>query len=250
MLSLLRTSRWRAFTAAALVAIIAFGVLSLWQWNRAEEKRTEYAGIEQAMSGQATPAAQVTDPAEWQAVTATGEYLPQTARLVRNHPQDGSNGFWVLTLLDSDPSDIWVVRGWTPVELAAGSAQEPPPPPTGEVTVTGFARVSQPGPLRAGSDLPASQVSMVDVPGLTDATGMAAQPWFLIAADDAFLRPVPPPEPTDSRNLSYAGQWLLFAGVAIAGWFFFLRREALDDDAREAAAVGTSVPAEPTARGS
>ena len=73
---------------------------------------------------------------------------------------------------------------------------------------------------------------------------------FLIAADDAFLRPVPPPEPTDSRNLSYAGQWLLFAGVAIAGWFFFLRREALDDDAREAAAVGTSVPAEPTARGS
>jgi len=27
-------------------------------------------------------------------------------------------------------------------------------------------------------------------------------------------------------NYSYAGQWLLFAMVAICGWFYFLRREA------------------------
>ena len=34
------------------------------------------------------------------------------------------------------------------------------------------------------------------------------------------------PQIDDSMNLSYAGQWLLFAGVALVGWFFFLRREA------------------------
>lgn len=29
-----------------------------------------------------------------------------------------------------------------------------------------------------------------------------------------------------SSNISYAVQWILFALVAFAGWFFFLRREA------------------------
>lgn len=249
MLSLLRTTRWRAFTAAAVVAIIAFGLLSLWQWNRAEQKRGEFALIEQAMSGPMTPAAELVDPAEWQAVTATGDYVPDTSRLVRNRPQDGSNGFWVVTLLDSEPTDIWVVRGWTPVELAAGPDQAPPAAPPGEVTVEGYARVSQPGPLRAGADLPESQVSSVDVAGLDEAVGTPSQPWFLIASNDPLLRPVPPPESTDSRNLSYAGQWLLFAAVAIGGWFFFLRREALDDRERDGA-VTTAVPAEPTTRGS
>ena len=30
----------------------------------------------------------------------------------------------------------------------------------------------------------------------------------------------------EGRNISYAVQWILFALVALAGWFFFLRREA------------------------
>ena len=37
---------------------------------------------------------------------------------------------------------------------------------------------------------------------------------------------VPLPEPDDLQNISYAVQWLLFAAVAIGGWYFFLRREA------------------------
>ena len=49
MLSLLRNPRWQAFTAAALIAIVAFGLLSLWQYNRAEEERIEFSAISERL---------------------------------------------------------------------------------------------------------------------------------------------------------------------------------------------------------
>ncbi len=227
MLTLLRTPRWQAFTAAAIVAIIAFGLLSLWQWHRAEEKRLEFTAVEAMLTAEPIAAQSLTEPGDWQAVTATGTYDPDQQFLVRNQPQNGANGFWVVTLLRSDPRDIWVVRGWVPVDLAAGLTQTPPAPSSGTVDVTGYARVSQPGPVRAGADLPPAQITSVAVGELDEQAGVATAPFFIVADNDP-LRPVAPPEPTDSRNLSYAGQWLLFAAIAIGGWFFFLRREAQD----------------------
>ena len=40
------------------------------------------------------------------------------------------------------------------------------------------------------------------------------------------VKALPLPQADDAKNLSYAGQWLLFASIAIVGWFYFLRREA------------------------
>lgn len=232
MLSLLRTRRWQAFTAAAVVAILAFGLLSLWQWNRAEEKRQEFTAVEAALQGPPQPAERVAQPAEWQAVVATGRYVADEQYLVRNQPQDGRNGFWVVTLLDTDAGDdLWVVRGWVAVDLAKAATQQPPTPPAGEVTVTGYARNSEAGPLRAGADVPVGQVSRLAVAELDQSAAVTTPGWFLIAARDPGLAPIRPPEPTDSRNLSYAGQWLLFAAITIGGWFFFLRREAQEEDA-------------------
>ena len=242
MLSLLRSGRWQAFTAAAVVAIIAFGLLSVWQWHRAEEKRAEFALVESAMTNPALPVAELSDPADWQAVTATGTYDESQQFLVRNQPQNGSNGLWVVTLLRSDPRDVWVVRGWIAVDLSQGPAQAPPEPPTGQVTVEGFARTSEPGPLRAGSDLPVGQITKVAVAELDEAAGVESQPFFMVATRDPSLTPVTRPEPTDTRNLSYAGQWLLFAGIAIGGWYFFLRREAQEvaaDQRRSDVPVGS-----------
>jgi len=39
MWSLLRTPRWLGFTVLVIVAIVGFGLLSSWQWSRAEEER-------------------------------------------------------------------------------------------------------------------------------------------------------------------------------------------------------------------
>lgn len=228
MFSLLRSGRWQAFTAAAVIAIVAFGLLSVWQWHRAEQKRAEFAVVEQALTADAVPADQVTEPSDWQRVTATGEYDPSHQYLVRNRPQDGTNGFWVVTLLRAAPQDVWVVRGWTPVQLSAAAGQTPPEPATGSVTVDGYVRLSEAGPLRAGTDLPPPQISSLDVAELDADTGQTTQPWFVTADNDPQLQRIPVPEPTDSRNVSYAGQWMLFAAITIGGWFYFLRREASD----------------------
>jgi cytochrome oxidase assembly protein ShyY1 len=37
---------------------------------------------------------------------------------------------------------------------------------------------------------------------------------------------VPLPQIDEGQNISYAVQWILFALVAMVGWFVFLRREA------------------------
>ncbi len=230
MLALLRTRRWLTFTAAALVAIIAFGLLSLWQWHRAEEKRLEFAAVEEQFTAAPIPVADLTDARDWEAVTVSGTFDPQRQFLVRNQPQNGANGFWVVTLLDSDP-DVWVVRGWVAANLGQGLAQQPPPPPAGEVDLTGYARVAPDGPARSGSDLPDAQVSQVAVADLDAMSDVRTVPYFVISASDPELTRIPLPEATDSRNLSYAGQWLLFAAIAIGGWYYFLRREAQEDQA-------------------
>ena len=229
MLSLLRNPRWQAFTAAALIAIVAFGLLSLWQYNRAEEERIEFSAISERLESPPASLAytDASDAVDWQRVQVTGEYDPDAQLLIRNRPQSGSNGFWVTTLLLTDEGATWVVRGWLPA--AIGNLEPAPAPPSGILTVDGYARKPETAPARKADDVPAGQASAMNPEGLSElVAGPRPSSWYVIAANDPELTPVPLPEPTDSRNLSYAGQWLLFAAVVIGGWFFFLRREAAE----------------------
>ena len=47
---------------------------------------------------------------------------------------------------------------------------------------------------------------------------------------------LPGPDLTEGPHLLYAIQWYLFAGIAVAGWFVYVRREAQDRVAAAAAA--------------
>ncbi|MAT62091.1 MAG: hypothetical protein CMH41_10680 [Micrococcales bacterium] len=229
MLNLLRNPRWQAFTAAALIAIISFGLLSMWQYNRAEEERIEFSAIAERLDS--SPAAlsysDDSDAVNWQRVQVTGEYDSDAQLLIRNRPQSGSNGFWVATLLRTDEGATWVVRGWIPA--AIGNREPAPTAPAGVITVDGYARTPDNAPARKADDVPIGQASAMNPAGLSEiVAGPQPSAWYVIAANDSSLTPVPLPEATDSRNLSYAGQWLLFAAVVIGGWFFFLRREAAE----------------------
>ncbi len=239
MLSLLRTGRWRSFTAAAFVAIIAFGLLSLWQYHRAEEKRVEFDAVAARMASDPAVPDYRADSAdvEWQHVTLRGVYDPQAQVLIRNRPLSGGNGFWVASLLRTEAGSSWVVRGWIPAQGNATAEAAPPAPPAGEVAVDGFARLPDPEPARRAADVPAGQATAMNPAELSALLGRPApSAWYVISArnpQDAAVTPIPTPEPTDSRNLSYAGQWLLFAAITIGGWFFFLRREAAEQQAAD-----------------
>ncbi|MEI7629618.1 MAG: SURF1 family protein [Actinomycetes bacterium] len=239
MLASLRTRRWIAFTTLVLVAIVAFGLLSRWQWHRANEKQAQRIELEQAAATNPVELTAIDAPApDWQIISATGTYDPSMQVVVRQRPQDGRNGFWVLTpLLLTDGRSVWVNRGWLPASASATTSPVIPEPPSEPVAIIGswhgFEQINE----ASRTGLPARMVGAVDpsvLPLAGDFDG-----YLRITAttpSQEVLAFVSAPQIDDTMNLSYAGQWLLFAGVALVGWYVFLRREA-KEDARSRAPV-------------
>ena len=231
MLSLLRTRRWLSFTAIVVLVIIAFGFLSRWQWERAAEKQA--LNSEMVAARAAEPISPAVAHSEWTPVTATGSYDRTHEVVVRKRPQDTVNGFWVMTPLVTESGVVWVNRGWLRADGNAMTYPDVPPAPDGDVTVTGMWRTWQ--QARTTTGLPAGMISDVDpavLPVPTDLNGyvqLTESNPKQEGLDSVLL-----PEIDDSRNISYAVQWRLFAAVCIGGWFFFLRREARDDAQRQA----------------
>lgn len=229
MLNALRTRRWQGFTAVVLIAIIGFGFLSRWQWQRAEEKRV--AQQAQTLAEQEPVVPRADEPlSEFTAVTLTGEYAADSLRFVRQRPLEGRNGYWVLQLLQTESGDFWVLRGWMPAGSRTDTSPDVSSPP-GQVTVDGFVRPLPGGEvLTDRGGLPADQVTEIATAQLP-AQGNAG--WYVqarssVPEDSVMIVPVTRPD--ELQNVSYAVQWLLFAAVAIGGWFYFLRREAKELD--------------------
>jgi cytochrome oxidase assembly protein ShyY1 len=236
VLALLRTQRWIAFTALVLGVIIAFGFLSRWQWQRAEEKRLTGNEIVSRADAPAQPLDPSNPPPEWTVVSLVGEYSPETL-MVRQRPQGGQNGAWVLSTLNlqsgpQEPSKVWVSRGWLAVTGAAIEIPTLPNPPNGEVRLTGVWRPYQPVDPDRMEGLPSGMVPAIGPPAV-DVAGYAPG-YVQLQPAEAGLAAVEIPTIDDARNLSYAIQWILFALVGLISWWFFLRREAREDAVRAA----------------
>ena len=183
----------------------------------------------------------VTTCAEWTTVTATGTFDPSQQVLIRNRSYQGQPGYHVVTPLEqADGTALLVNRGWVPLEGDDGEL-DVPPPPAGDVTVTGHVRPSQ----RKGrffsptdpADGTLDQLYRVDVPRVAQQVPYPLLPVYveLISLDPpageasgagstvASPVPIPPPEQDDGPHLSYAGQWVLFAACAVAGWVIVVR---------------------------
>lgn len=229
MLALLRTSRWVSFTALVLLAIIGFGFLSRWQFDRAEQHREERLTIEQGQIIK-DPQFDISGTAEFSRVTMTGQYLGADV-LVRQRPLDGGNGYWVLTPLqpNANADKVWVLRGWLSASTQALEVPPIPPSPSGDVTIDGVVRVFE-APRSDVSGLPDQVISRMSTEELSFAGVAQDRVLQLIRSEpEDDLITVPLPEIDEGQNISYAVQWILFALVALGGWFVFLWREAQDE---------------------
>jgi cytochrome oxidase assembly protein ShyY1 len=244
MLALLRTRRWIGFTILVIFLIAAFGFLSHWQWQRADEKRLQRISVEHSSDGSSIPlvSRDIESVPEWESVTAIGSFDPSRQVLARQRPLAGANGYWVLTpLRTSDGLDIWVNRGWMAATGPAITTPESPLPPTGEVEVTGWWRLPEQVSESSRIGLPEGMVGAVDPNVLPETTSMTGYIQLLESTPEmSDLIPVPRPTIDEGQNISYAVQWLLFAAIGIIGWFIFLRREAIEDAERESAREGAS----------
>ncbi len=232
MWALLRTGRWVGFTIAVLAAIVAFGLLSAWQWSRAEERRIDRVELTTRLTAEAQPLGlPVSAAPEYSRVLVEGAFVEGSDRLVRSRPQGGGNGFWVASALEprnAPGRHVWVVRGWMPSQTAATTPIPVPPSPSGPQAIAGYLRTFEDtGPTPA--DLPSGQITAMSTAQLPRLDGDAFPQWIQSSQEEIGLVVLDLPDIDESRNISYAVQWILFAAVAIGGWFIFLRREARED---------------------
>ena len=121
----MRTPRWIAGVAIALIASVVFVNLGFWQLRRLDERldRNELISsridrdaevLREVLSG---PDA-VAEDAEWRNVALTGTYAHEDEVFLRSQSHRGSSGMRVLTpmILDDGSGAIIVDRGWVPLD--------------------------------------------------------------------------------------------------------------------------------------
>lgn len=250
-----------------LVLVLAlatgFAFLGQWQLERSQAKGSAPA-LErvQPLTDVLAPAETFTGPVDGQVVTATGRFRAlegpdgadgadgaegsdvSTQVLVPGRSQAGRDGSWVVAPFDvegsGDPGGagstavLAVVRGWLPPEVASRGLAGLPPPPQGEITVTGRLLLGEParGVTRGSGGAPS--VRSVAPADLVNLWGAPIYTGFVIAsASDAPLQAVvagAPTRGTDFRSLSYGFQWFLFAGLALFAWWRVVKERFLPEE--------------------
>ncbi len=222
-----------------IFSIGAFGVLSWWQWSRADERRADRIAIEVSVSDPQTldSAADADELIAFTPVKMNGTFRDEYSVLVRKRPLEGSNGLWVMTPFQTaDGAQVWLLRGWLPAASSATGVIEVPAAPGGVIDIT--AAILAPEGTDPVLGLPQGQVPGVDPKVLPETGSPTASNFLQLMATDApeeGLLSVPLPSVDEGQNISYAVQWILFALVAAVGWFYFLRREEKED--RESSAI-------------
>lgn len=235
--------RWILSHVLILLLVVVMVILGFWQLRRLDQKRT-YRDLVRSRT-EAPPApidsvlhhdapAAATDAALYRRVTATGTFVPGDEVLVRNKSLDGNPGEWVLTPLRTAAGTAVVVnRGFVPFTTATKGVA--PPPPSGQVTVTGLIFPTQPrgqfGPRDpATGKLPA--LNRADLARLQRQVDYDLYPAYVQMAKMSPAptgkapQPLPPPEPDLGPHLSYAVQWFIFSTIAVVGYPIILRRSA------------------------
>jgi surfeit locus 1 family protein len=246
------TPRW-LLAHLALIAVAATCVsLGFWQLRRLEERRAFNNLVSERLAAAEEPLAAVLgEPADrlaYRRVTAAGRYLPSEEVLLSPRSRDGAPGHDVLTPLVTGSGGILVDRGWVPFALSTPPIGQAAPP-AGEVMVAGYLLPSRhtrrAGPVGAAR---LEFVSDADIGRLQPQMSVPLASTYLVLtsqspAPGALPRPGALPELSEGPHLSYAGQWFLFATIAVLGYPFLIRRRA-----RELAVVDASPGAPPPSR--
>ncbi|WP_312588278.1 SURF1 family cytochrome oxidase biogenesis protein [Corynebacterium dentalis] len=285
-----RRQGWKAFLTPGwvLTAVLvltftyfAFTFLGPWQLNKGEQKSAFNHRLEAAMQYDPVPAAEVLPrdgssaglEKEWTHVQLQGRFITDAEVLLRNRPVSSSPAFQILTPFQTDAGQtILVNRGWVP-PVEGADVPEIPNPPTWEVTVTGYVRMSE-----AEANTPPTQSQgFTQVTGIhTETIGEEVEPELKAAdalssgqktplveeyiqldeasvdamneqdSSDATMNAIPLPQLDDGPHLSYGIQWITFGIAAPAAliWFGYSeireRRREKQEIAEAEAAQGVS----------
>lgn len=225
---------------AVVLAVAGTGLLGLWQLHAWQFHRSDRAAeIADRAPAELTGVLGPDDPypadAVGQPVRVRGEWVPDSQVYVPGREQSGSTGVWALaSLAVCPPSGCLTSSAAVPVVLGwSRHVPRDPPPPQGQVEVTGWL---QPGEGQEVDADPEDEVlPSVRIPDLLQRSDRDLYSAYLImdtpAAARGDLTPVTPaslPGPPASaglRNLLYAFQWWIFSAFAVYLWWRWCRDE-------------------------
>ncbi len=230
-----------ARAAVVLVAALALAALTarlgVWQLDRADQKNTLQAAIEQRRALPALPVESLArDPQALPAqlhrrVEIQGRWMAAATVYLENRQMNGHPGFFVVTPLQlADGTAVAVQRGWQPRDLMERTRVAPPPTPEGRVTLVG--RIA-PAPARLyefGADAAGPIRQNLDLAAYSREAGVVLRPLSLLqlgdaAATDGLLREWPAPAADVHKHYGYAFQWFALCALTLGlyVWFQILR---------------------------
>lgn len=238
MYRFLFSRRWVGYLVlAAFFATVAAG-LGLWQMDRRAAVVANITRITNNYSAApinfdtARPFFSQFDRAkEWTQVELTGSYQVSDQRIVRNRPLNGQPGYEVVVPFRVNTGETVIInRGWLPIgNREAGRPDLIPEPVSGEITVVGRLKPTEPEVARGA---PEGQIASVNLPAyaqelnypvLTGAYLQMAQETPAAAQNPAgFLVP----SVNEGTNLSYAMQWFAFGVLFFVGYGYVAFQQA------------------------
>jgi cytochrome oxidase assembly protein ShyY1 len=186
----------------------------------------------------------VPDDRVWTRVRATGTYAAADTVVLRYQSRNGRSGVDLVTpLVTASGTAVLVDRGWLSTGNTGDLPSDPPAPPTGRVTVTGYVQADNPpvsatevtqGSTRAiSSQMIGRRLSQPVYRGYVAARSEAPPP----------ARSLVPPQRPDLGNgphLFYGIQWWFFAALAVFGFGYLIRDEMRTKAAAEGKESETS----------
>jgi cytochrome oxidase assembly protein ShyY1 len=251
-LSFLVSRRWALFAVAVAASASLAWWLGEWQFDRLEQRREDNLVVERNEAAAPAPVAAVLAPGrpvraddEWRVVTATGTYDTDDTVIVRYQTRDGASGVDVVVPLETaDGAALLVNRGWLMTENRGASNQDVPPPPPGEVTVTGYVRADGEGGSTQVVDQSTRAISSVEIGEALDREVYGG--FVELRSEDPApatpLAAVELPDLGEGPHFFYGLQWWFFGALAIFGFFYLMYDEWRGGRRRapEGEVVGTS----------
>jgi len=224
----LLSRRWILFAiAVALLAILAYR-LGEWQFHRLEDRERANRVIERNLAADPVPVGQILSPGrpvssehEWLRVTATGSYATDQTVVVRYQTRNGQPGVDAVTPLLTEPGTALLVnRGWLPTDNVGTTTPDVPPPPSGEVTVSGWVRADATGDSAQVEDRSTRAVSSAEI---APTLPFGVYGGFVDLKSESPAPPQPleraePPDLGEGPHFFYGLQWWFFAALALFGF--------------------------------
>ncbi|GAA1918233.1 SURF1 family protein [Nocardioides hwasunensis] len=266
-LRFLVSRRWIAFALVVVFLAWVAWRLGEWQFHRLEDRKELNSIIERNEEAGPSPVEDVLAPGrpvarddEWRIVEATGTYAVDDTVIVRYRTRDGEAGVDVVVPLElPDGTSLLVDRGWYATDNRGATTADVPAPPSGQVTITGWARSDAEGDSTQVSAQSTRAVNSERIGEALDREVLGG--WADLRTESPepaeALLPVELPELNNGPHFFYGLQWWFFGALAIFGFFFLIYDEwrggrgpwgNKDEPAPGARERAAAVPAPPAER--